>query len=296
MKKGAIVPYAPSTRARKQNRPIALDSIEFTKLTFDSQLDKQIASPTSGGPHPLLPSDAVQRMLEDGAAFLKEGELDSAASRFARAAECAADAGDPAGYGRAQAQLAALEESRGQLDRAFGHNRLAQETFLAIGDGEALVQSFRVDGFLHIRRKEHTAAALGFAKALSLAIQLDGRLVLTTLDQVLPVAKYLVESDQLSALLPLGAALAQAVESPGPEPKREVREFAELAATVAGVLSPLGVLASEPHLSDPQRRRLAASSTHQAWHVDALTKRRWGLAALVKETLQAKLSFHEELD
>lgn len=296
MKEGSIGPAAISARARKQNRPIASHSIEFIKLIVDIQSEKQIQSQAAGEPHSLLPSDAVIRMLEDGAAFLKRGELDCAARRFALAAESAADGGDPAGYARAQAQLAALEESRGEVDRAFDHNRLAQETFLAIGDGEALVQSFRVDGFLHVRRKEHTAAALAFAKALSLAIQLDGRLVLTTLDQVIPVAKYLVESDRLSALLPLGAALARAVESLGPEQKQEAREFAELAATVAGVLAPLGVLASEPHLSDAKRRRLAASSTHQAWHVDALTKRRWELAALVKETLQAKLSFHEELD
>jgi len=292
----SIGPSALSTRAQKQNRPIASDSIEFITLTVDTQSDKRIPSRTAGEPHPLLPSDAVLCMLEDGAAFLKKGDLNCAARRFARAAESAAGGGDPAGFGRAQAQVAALEESRGEVERAFEHNRLAQEAFRAIGDGEALVQSLRVDGFLHVRRKEHTAAALGFARALSLAIQLDGRLVLTTLDQVIPVAKYLAESDQLSALLPLGAALARAVESLRPQQKREAREFAELAATVAGALAPLGVLASEPHLSHAKRRRLAASSTHQAWHVDALTKRRWELAALVKETLQEKLSFHEELD
>lgn len=265
-------------------------------MTVDTESCKPIPSRTVGEPPSLLPSDAVLRMLEDGAVIIERGELDYAAHLFARASESAADADDRAGYGRAQAQLAALGESRGQVDKAFGHNRLAQESFLAIGDGEALVQSFRVDGFLHVRRNEHTAAAHCFAKALSLAIQLDGRLVLTTLDQVVPVAKYLVEADQSTALLPLGAALAQAVESLDLEQNQEVREFAELAATVAGALAPLGVLASEPHLTDAKRRRLAARSTHQAWHVDALTKRRWELAALVKETLQAKLSFHEELD
>jgi len=81
----------------------------------------------------LLPSDAVLRTLEDGAAFLERGEFDCAARLFARAAESAADGDDRAGYGRAQAQLAALEESRGEVDKAFGHNRLAQEAFLAIG-------------------------------------------------------------------------------------------------------------------------------------------------------------------
>ncbi|MXY93830.1 MAG: hypothetical protein F4Y42_10325 [Caldilineaceae bacterium SB0664_bin_27] len=265
-------------------------------MTVDTESCKPIPSPTVGEPPSLLPSDAVLRLLEDGAAFIERGELDNAAHLFARASESAADGDDRAGYGRAQAQLAALEESRGQVDKAFGHNRLAQESFLAIGDGEALVQSFRVDGFLHVRRNEHTAAAHCFAKALSLAIQFDGRLVLTTLDQVVPVANYLVEADQSTALLPLGAALAQAVESLDLVQNQEVREFAELAATVAGALAPLGVLASEPHLTDAKRRRLAARSTHQAWHVDALTKRRWELAALVKETLQSKLSFHEELD
>jgi len=293
---GSSGPSPISARAQKQNRPNAPDSIEFIELIIDTESDKQIPSRTPSEPPSLLPSDAVLRTLEDGAAFVERGEFDCAARLFARAAESAADGDDRAGYGRAQAQLAALEESRGEVDKAFGHNRLAQEAFLAIGDGEALVQSFRVDGFLHVRRNEHTAAAHSFAKALSLAIQLDGRLVLTTLDQVIPVAKYLVEADQSSALLPLGAALAQAVESLGPEQNQEVREFAELAATVAGALAPLGVLASEPQLTDAKRRRLAASSTHQAWHVDALTKRRWQVAALVKETLQAKLSFHEELD
>ena len=235
-------------------------------------------------------------MLEDGAAYLKRGELNQAARTLANAAECAADGDDPAGYGRALAQLAALEESRGEVEDAFGHNRLAQETFLSIGDGAGLVQSFRVDGFLHVRRREYTAAAHSFAKALSLSTQLDGRLVLMTLDQVMPAVRHLVEADQLAALLPLGAALAQAVESSGPEKLPELREFAELATTVAGVLAPLGVMADEPNLSDSKRRQLAARSTHQAWVVDALTKQRWGLAALVKDTLQTNLSFHEELD
>ena len=244
----------------------------------------------------MQPSDAVLRMLEDGAAYLKRGELDLAARTLASAAECAADGDDPAGYGRALAQLAAVEESRGGVEVAFGHNRLAQKTFLSIGDGAGLVQSFRVDGFLHVRQRAYTAAAHSFAKALSLSTQLDGRLVLTTLDQIMPAVRHLVEADQLAALLPLGAALAQAVESSGPEQLPALREFAELAATVAGVLAPLGVMADEPDLTDSKRRQLAARSTHQAWVVDALTKQRWGLAALVRDTLQTKLNFHEELD
>lgn len=235
-------------------------------------------------------------MLEEGSACQKRGELDSAARSYAGAAKCAAESDDPAGHGRALAQLAALEESRGEVEKAFGYNRLAQEVFLAIGDGAGLVQSFRVDAFLHIRRRDHTAAAHGFARALSLSIQLDGGLVLTTLDQVVPAVRHLIESDQLTALLPLGAALAEAVKNSGPEQMPDLEEFADLAATLAGVLAPLGVMAGEPGLSDSKRRQLAAQSTHQAWLVDAFTKQRWGLAALVKMTLQTKLSFHEELD
>ncbi len=235
-------------------------------------------------------------MLEAGAACLNRNELDKAASIFANAAETAVKAKDGAGRGRALAQLAALEESRGEVERAFDYNRSAQDIFLSIGDGPGLVQSFRVDGFLYIRQKDHTAAALSFAKALSLSSQLDGRLVLTTLDQVIPVAKHLVDSDQLAALLPLGAALARVIENLGPEQLPELQDFTELAASVAGVFAPLGVMADEPNLSDSKRRQLAARSTHQAWAVDALTKQRWGLAALVKEALQTKLSFHEELD
>lgn len=235
-------------------------------------------------------------MLDEGAAFLKKGEFASAARQFAVAANEATACDDSAGYGRSMAQLAALEESRGQVEEAFVHNRLAQETFLAIGDGAGLVQTFRVDGFLHLRGSEHTAAAHCFAKALSLALQLDGKLVLTTLNQVVPVARYLVESDQVSALLPLGVALTQAVESAESEQMPELNDFAELTTTVAGVLAPLGVMADEPDLSAAKRRRLAARSTHQAWLVDALTKRRWDLATLVKETLQEKLSFQEKLD
>ncbi len=235
-------------------------------------------------------------MLEDGAVYLKRGDLDRAARELATAARRAAKSEDQAGYGRALAQLAALEESRGEVEAAFDHNRLAQDSLLSIGDGAGLVQSFRVDGFLHVRQREYTAAAHSFGKALSLAIQLDGRLVLTTLDQVMPAAKHLVEADQVAALLPLGAALAQAVESSGPRQLPESREFAELAETVAGILAPLGVMAEEQNLTDSKRRHLAARSTHQAWVVDALTKKRWGLAALVKDTLQTKLNFHEELD
>ena len=136
------------------------------------------------------------------------------------------------------AQLAALEESSGDVGNALVHNQLAQETFLAIGDGAGLVQTFRVDAFLHLRGSEYTTAAHSFAKALGLALQLDGRLVLTTLNQVVPAAKYLIESDKIWALLPLGVALAQAVESAEAEQMPELRDFAELAETVAGCIDP----------------------------------------------------------
>lgn len=235
-------------------------------------------------------------MLEDGAACQKRGELDLAACSYAGAAKYAAESHDPAGQGRALAQLAALEEARGGVEEALGHNRVAQEIFLSIGDGAGLVQSFRVDAFLHIRRNEHTAAAHSFAKALGLSIQLDGGLVMTTLDQMVPAARHLIEADQVSALLPLGAALDEAVENSGPEQMSGLEEFAELAQTLAGVLAPLGLMAAESDLSDSNRRQLAARSTHQAWLIDALTRQRWGLAALVKTTLQTKLNFHEELD
>ncbi|MCY4082378.1 MAG: hypothetical protein OXF54_19210 [Caldilineaceae bacterium] len=244
----------------------------------------------------MQPSDAVLRMLEDGSARQKRGELDLAACSYVGAARLAAESHDPAGQGRAFAQLAALEEARGQVEEAFGHNRVAQEVFLSIGDGAGLVQSFRVDAFLHIRRREYTAAAHSFAKALSLSIQLDGGLVMTTLDQMVPAARHLIDSDQVSALLPLGAALDRALENSGQEQMPGLEEFTELARTLAGVLAPLGVMAGEPGLSDSKRRQLAARSTHQAWLIDALTRQRWGLAALVKMTLQTKLSFHEELD
>lgn len=244
----------------------------------------------------LQPSDAVLRLLEDGSACQQRGELDLAARSYVDAAKYAAESDDPAGRGRALAQLAALEESRGGVKEAFAHNRSAQEVFLSIGDGAGLVQSFRVDAFLYIRRREYTAAAHSFAKALSLSIRLDEGLVLTTLDQVVPSVRHLIEADQLSALLPLGAALVEAVENPGPEQMPGLEDFAELAKTLAGVLAPLGVMAGEPGLPDSKRRQLAARATHQAWLVDALTRQRWGLAALVKMTLQTKLSFHEELD
>lgn len=247
----------------------------------------------------LAPSPPVQERLEAGAATASAGDTAAAASIYAGAVSLATERGDRAGHARALAQLAALEESCGEIEPAQAHNRQAQEIFLAIGDGAGLVQSYRLDGFLHLRAGESSAAAGAFAKALALALQLDTRLVLTTLNQVIPAAKYLIERGELTALLALGAGLAQAEESVRAERgdwPQEMADFAELTRTVAGVLMPLGVMAEEPGLAPEQRRKLAARSTHQAWLVDALTRRRWGLAQLVKETLQTQLDFHEELD
>ena len=244
----------------------------------------------------LQPSEVVSHMLHEGAALFAIGDALGAARRYTEATDAALDRGDRAGYGRGMAQLAALEESCGDVDRAFAHNRVAQETFLAIGDGAGLVQAFRVDAFLHLRADGHTSAASSFAKAFGLALQLDARMVLATLSQVIPAARHLIESDQVPALLPLGAAMQQAVESSEPDQLPDMSDFSELVATVGGVFAPLGVMAEEPALTAAQRRNLAARATHQAWLVDALTKRRWALAVLVQETLQTKLDFQEELD
>jgi hypothetical protein len=261
----------------------------------------------------LQPSQAVSRLLQDGASRAAAGDYADAARSYAEAAAMASEGEDPAGFGRAMAQMAALEESCGEIEEAFAHNRQASGTFLAIGDGAGLVQTYRVDGFLHLRAGDPAAAANAFAKATALALQLDSRLALTTLNQVVPVARHLIESDQLPALLPLGVALTEAVESaagarqagmavsasedpPDWAWQQEMADIAELVATVGGVLAPLGVMAEEEALTKAQRRVLAARSTHQAWLVDALTRRRWALAVLVRETLQNKLDFHEELD
>ena len=252
--------------------------------------------PISAESDVLQPSAAVSQLLLEGFELAAANDTAGAARRYTDAADAACEKDDRAGYARAMAQLAALQESCGDIDGAFAHNRTAQETFLAIGDGAGLVQSFRVDGFLHLRTDSHTQAASAFAKALGLALQLDARMVLATLNQIIPAARHLIESDQAAALLPLGVAMEKAAQSVAPEQPPDLQDFSELAATVGGALSPLGVMAEESTLNAAQKRKLAARATHQAWLVDALTERRWALAALVKETLQTKLDFHEELD
>ena len=244
----------------------------------------------------LQPDAAVLALLREGAALAPAQDLPAAAQRFAGAADAAVEVDDRAGFARAMAQLAVLEESRGSIDRAFACNQKAQETFIAIGDAAGLVQAFRVDGFLHVRSGNITAAATSFAKAVSLALQRDAGMVLSTLDQVVPVARHLIDSDQLPALLPLGVALQKAVDSAGPGQLPDMDDFSEMAKTVGDLLAPLGVIAEEPSLTAAQRRKLAARATHQAWLIDALTRKRWALAELVRETLQTKLNFHEDLD
>ncbi len=244
----------------------------------------------------LQPDAEVLQLLREGATLASAQDLPAAAQLYEDAAAAAIQAEDRAGFGRAMAQLAALEESRGSIERAFACNQEAQETFLAIGDGAGLVKAFRVDGFLYVRMEDFTAAAASFAKAMALALQRDAGMVMATLDQVVPVARHVIDSNHLSALLPLGAALKKAVESAEPAQLPEMKDFSELTTTVGDLLAPLGVLAEETSLTTVHRRKLAARATHQAWLVDALTKKRWALAELVKETLRTKLNFHEDLD
>jgi hypothetical protein len=229
----------------------------------------------------------------------QQGETFQAAQLYAAAATAAQALGDRPGQARALAQLAALEASCGKVADALLHNNQAAEQFLSIGDGAGLVQSSRLNGFLQLQQDQIGAAATEFARALSLSLQLDTRLVMTTLNQILPVVRHLIDSDRLPALLSLGAALVQAVDSAeqgwGVWPE-EMADVAELTRTIAGIFPPLAIMAEEVDLPAEKRRSLAARAIHQAWMVDALTRRRWNLADLVKETLQAKLDFHEKLD
>jgi hypothetical protein len=123
--------------------------------------------------------------------------------------------------------------------------------------------------------------------------------VLITLNQILPAARYLIESGRVVDLLPLGAALLQAVENVEQERgewPEEMADVAEIVRTVAALFPPLAVMAAEADLSPVQWRSLAARATHQAWMLDALTRRRWNLADLVGETLKTRLNFCEKLD
>jgi hypothetical protein len=240
----------------------------------------------------------LARLIE-GRERQQGGDPAGAVEIYVNALEMARSLQDRVGSARALAQLAALEEAAGNVAAARIHNGQAAELFLAIGDGAGLVQSYRLDAFLHLRQDQIHAAATAFARALAMALQLDTRLVMTTLNQILPAARYLIEAGRVADLLPLGAALLQAVDTVEQERgewPEEMADVAEIARTVAALLPPLAVMAAEADLSPAQRRSLAARATHQAWMVDALTRRRWNLADLVAETLKTRLDFHEELD
>lgn len=260
-----------------------------------------VADPTPQDeiPAALRPGEAVTARLAAGCEAHHQGRTAEAARLYAAAVALAQAHSDAPGEARSLAQLAALEESCGEIDAALTHNAAAIERFLALGDGAGLVQAHRLDAFLHLRQGDVNAAAAAFARALALALQIDTRLVLTTLNQILPAARHLIERDQLPALLPMGAAIQQAMDSVerarGSWPA-EMADVAEIARTVGGVLPPLAVMAEEPDLPAEKRRALAARATHQAWLVDALTRRRWALADLVDKTLKTKLDFHEKLD
>lgn len=250
-------------------------------------------------PADLRPRADVLALLASGWSAQQEGDREAALQAYAAAVDQAVQLDDQPGAARALGQLAALEEQMGRVEMALEHNRQAIDRFLAIGDGAGLVQAYRTHGFIRLRMGAVEKAAAALAQALGLALQLDTRLVATTLNQFIPMAHFLIDDDRLTDLLPLGAALIQAVqqvEQQRGEWPPEMADFAEIAATVGGVFTPLAVMADEPDLDQARRRKLAARATHQAWLVDALTRRRWGLADLVDETLQEKLDFHEKLD
>lgn len=250
-------------------------------------------------PADLQPDDRVLQLLNDGWTLQQAEKPDAARSRFLQAIELAESVNDQAGRARGFAQLASLEEHTGNVTAAQQVNSKAIDIFLAIGDGAGLVQAWRTEGFILLRQGAVENAVAAFSRSLALALQLDPRLVATTLNQLVPVAHFFTLNDRLPDLLPLGAAILQAVEqvaqSPGGLPE-DMTDFAELARTVGGVFVPLAIMATETGLSPEQRRKLAARSVHQAWMVDALTRKQWGLADLVKSTLQTKLDFHETLD
>ncbi len=270
-----------------------------TDLLSGSDRQPEVFFDADNVPVDLQPDDRVQRLLNDGWELQQAGQPDAARPLFLQAIELADSLSDQPGRARGFAQLASLEEHAGNIAAAQQNNTKAIEIFLAIGDGAGLVQAWRTEGFILLRRGLVDRAVAAFSRSLALALQLDTRLVATTLNQLVPVAHFFILNDRLPDLLPLGAAIHQAVEqvaqSAGGLPE-DMADFAEVARTVGGVFIPLAIMATEADLSPEQRRKLAARSVHQAWMVDALTRRRWGLADLVKSTLQTKLDFHETLD
>jgi tetratricopeptide (TPR) repeat protein len=163
----------------------------------------------------LQPSPAVFALLEEGLNLQRAGAGEQAGRCYQAALEAAIEHGDGPGQARALGQLAVLAEAGGAIPLAQEHNLRAIELFLALGDGAGLVQSYRLNGFIHLRLGQLEQAATEFARAMALALQLDIPLVAATLNQIVPVARYLVEHSQTAGLLPLGAALNQAVHQVG---------------------------------------------------------------------------------
>ncbi len=249
-------------------------------------------------PPPLRPTPEIQARLAQAWAALDRGDRDRAQALLQEAVAEARRAQDRAGLARALAQLASLEEGRGHLEVAEAHNRTAAALFLELDDGAGLIQTCRVEGFIHLRRGELIPGVTALARALALALQMVPGPVFITLQQIIRVAGHLVHQGRVGDLLPLAAAIQQAVASveAGDEGHpHAMADVAELTRTVADALASLGVMAQEPDLAPDRRRSLAARATHQAWMVDAWTRGQWQLVALVETTLQAHLDFHEPL-
>ncbi len=249
-------------------------------------------------PPSLRPTPRVQAWLAQAWEALERGDPAQAQGLLEEAVEQARGVHDRAGLARALAQLASLEEGEGRLEAAEAHNRAAAALFLELDDGAGLIQTCRVEAFIHLRRGELIPGVTALARALALALQMDPAPVFITLQQVVRVAGHLVHQGHVEDLLPLAAAIQEAVARVEAENEGDLgplADVAELARTVAGTLASLGVMAQEPDLSPDRRRALAARATHQAWMVDAWTRGRWGLAGLVEEALQAHLDFHEPL-
>ncbi|GEM_PF-1669737 len=249
-------------------------------------------------PPPLRPAPELQARLAQAWAALERGDRIQAQELLQEAVAQAERIHDRAGLARALAQLASLEEGQGQLEAAEAHNRAAAALFLELDDGIGLVQTCRVEGFIHLRRGELIPGVTALARALALALQMAPGPVFITLQQLVRVAGHLVHRGRVGDLLPLAAAIQQAVaavETGDEDPPRAMADVAELTRTVAGALAALGVMAQEPNLAPDRRRALAARATHQAWVVDAWTRGRWQLVALVETALQTYLDFHEPL-
>lgn len=248
---------------------------------------------------PLAPNEEVSALLQAGFIAQREQRFSEASSLYQQALETARYNQDSPGEARAIAQRASMAETRGETESALRDAQDAAQLFLELGDGNGLVQTYRLEALIHLRLDDVVASAAGFARALGLALQLDSALVFTTLNQLFPAVRQLVETGRIADLLPIGAgiraALEQVQDERGAWPEA-IADVVEIVEAVAGILASLALMASEPEMDSERRRKLAARATHQAWMIDALTRRRWGLADLVKDTLTGSLDFHEELD